>query len=103
MCRFKADAVIGVSESRQTVSLLCVRRVGAFGPQNPVIFTAHSRDMKGLYYVPTRGIKPGIGVVVWLWLVTTVITIVTICSIGSVPSSWRITRLLHAGMALLCL
>ncbi|KAI8665735.1 hypothetical protein NCS56_01010600 [Fusarium sp. Ph1] len=88
--RFKADAVIG-GLREEADSLLALSE------------TSRSRDMKGLWYVPTRGIGPGIGVVVWLWLVTTVITTITICSIRSVPSSWRITWFLHAGMALLCL
>ncbi|EEU38878.1 uncharacterized protein NECHADRAFT_83216 [Fusarium vanettenii 77-13-4] len=88
--KFKVDAVIG-GPREEADSLLALSE------------TSRSRDMKGLWYVPTRGIKPGIGVVVWLWLVTTLITIITICSIRSVPSSWRITRLLHAGMAFLSL
>ncbi|KAM5344570.1 hypothetical protein ACJ41O_013105 [Fusarium nematophilum] len=93
---------IGDGRSETTQKHTITRR---FHTRSPSLLCSSNRlctrVMAGLWDVPTRCIEPGKGVLIWLWLATAGLAMITACSILCVPSCWKITRLLHAGMVLL--
>ena len=57
--------------------------------------------MRGLWNVRTQGISPGLGLLVWDWIVAAATLLLTICFLVDRPRHWRAARLLGGGLIVL--
>jgi len=59
--------------------------------------------MPGLWHVRTKGIPPGLGFLVWEWIVSALVLVLTVCCLARGRDRWRAARLLDGGLVVLSL